>query len=304
MTQRIVTALALLLGASASWGQDAGAELQRMAEALSRADYAGTVVFWRDGQLDALRVRRAHGPSGPSQQVERLTGPVQPYRQDAQGAQLGTGPLYVTESGAVATGDWAAPLQAAYELRLVGADRVAGRDARVVDAQARDAFRYSRRFWIDVESGLLLRAMAIGADGIPVEQWMFTDLVLQPAPAAQDDSGMVSAEQPRNRFPVPRSADVANTRFVVADAPRDFTLLLAAQQQGSEHLVYSDGLAKVSVYVETLPAQASILSGAQQRGALSVFGRVFDGLQVTVVGEVPPATAERFAQGLARRDGG
>ena len=282
--------------------QDAGAELQRMAEALNRAEYAGTLVFLRDGQLDALRVSRSRGPAGPSQQVDRLTGPEQPYRHDANGIRLGGGPLYTIDAAVPAAAQWNAPLLAAYELRLVGDDRVAGRQTRVVEARARDAFRYSRRFWVDVESGLLLRAMAIGADGIAVEQWMFTELTLQP-PA---NAAAAATPDPlsTNRFLAPQSSGVATARFFVADAPHDFVLLLAAQQSDGEHLVFSDGLAKVSVYVEALPAQASILSGAQQRGALSVFGRVFEGLQVTVVGEVPPATAERFAQGLARRDGG
>jgi sigma-E factor negative regulatory protein RseB len=58
------------------------------------------------------------------------------------------------------------------------------------------------------------------------------------------------------------------------------------------------------LYVEPLAADAPNLSGLLRRGALSVFGRVVDGHQVTVVGEVPPATVERMAQGVVARDGG
>jgi len=64
-----------------------------------------------------------------------------------------------------------------------------------------------------------------------------------------------------------------------------------------EHLVLSDGLASVSLYIE--PAQASAgLSGASHRGAVSVFGRQHQGYQILVVGEVPELTARFIAEAV------
>ena len=64
------------------------------------------------------------------------------------------------------------------------------------------------------------------------------------------------------------------------------------------HMVYSDGLATVSVYVE--PAlQADAIQGPLQMGAMNAYGRALDGYQAIVVGEVPAAAVEQIAQSLA-----
>ena len=69
----------------------------------------------------------------------------------------------------------------------------------------------------------------------------------------------------------------------------------------SEHQVYSDGLANVSVYVEPLRADVPAFSGPASRGAINLYGRVLDGHQVTVLGDVPTAAVERFAQCVSFR---
>jgi sigma-E factor negative regulatory protein RseB len=65
------------------------------------------------------------------------------------------------------------------------------------------------------------------------------------------------------------------------------------------HLLYGDGVASVSVYVEALSRGVPVFTGAASRGALSLHGRVVGGHQITVLGDVPAATVERFAQGIS-----
>jgi sigma-E factor negative regulatory protein RseB len=68
---------------------------------------------------------------------------------------------------------------------------------------------------------------------------------------------------------------------------------------GADHRIYSDGIASVSIYVEPLSRTAPAFSGPFSRGAVHFYGRVLDGMQVTVLGDVPAATVERFAQSVA-----
>ena len=70
----------------------------------------------------------------------------------------------------------------------------------------------------------------------------------------------------------------------------------------AQHLLYSDGLAHVSVYIEPIVPPA--FTGPSSRGVVNVYGRVLDGRQITVLGDVPPATVERFAQGVVPAAGG
>jgi sigma-E factor negative regulatory protein RseB len=86
--------------------------------------------------------------------------------------------------------------------------------------------------------------------------------------------------------------------WTVADLPPGFRLVghAADSAPGSRHLLYSDGLASISVYVEP---RGNAPVGSHRRGALSVYGRALDHHQVVVVGDVPPATVERIARSVA-----
>ena len=57
----------------------------------------------------------------------------------------------------------------------------------------------------------------------------------------------------------------------------------------------SDGLATLSVYIEKVKSEAEAFLGLSSMGAMNAFGAVIDGYQVTVVGEVPPATVQMVA---------
>jgi sigma-E factor negative regulatory protein RseB len=85
--------------------------------------------------------------------------------------------------------------------------------------------------------------------------------------------------------------------------PPGFQLVRAQQTAGalpeSEHLVYSDGLASVSVYIEphALSAPVAVESG-MMRGVLSVHSIDAAGVRVTALGDVPPATVQAMARGV------
>lgn len=73
-----------------------------------------------------------------------------------------------------------------------------------------------------------------------------------------------------------------------------------SRAQGSiEHSVYSDGLAAVSVYVEQQGAEAESMTAANQLGTNNVYSKHQDGLQITVIGEVPAITVKSIANEMA-----
>jgi sigma-E factor negative regulatory protein RseB len=63
-----------------------------------------------------------------------------------------------------------------------------------------------------------------------------------------------------------------------------------------EHLVLSDGLASISVYIESNPREGLI--GGTSIGAVHAVGNRVDGHQVTIVGEVPSDTVEAVLAGM------
>lgn len=283
------------LGAQAAQPVSPEETLARLGDALSANSYEGVVVYVRDGQLDAVRVR--HSAGSGQDLLERLTGPELPLVRQAGSAQLG-GSAGMEFSSPPA--DIAAKLAAGdhYRFEQVAEDRVAGRKTDVLDLRAGDALRFSRRLWVDRDTGLLLRSAVFAGDGSLVEQWMFSSLEIGPAMPSAPAPGALTQVR------APSASDIPRTRLQVVDLPPGFVLVAAAVDGDHEHLVYSDGLARVSVFAQPLEDRAAVLSGHQRRGALSVFGRLYRGLQVVVVGEVPAATAERFAQSVDALRGG
>jgi sigma-E factor negative regulatory protein RseB len=67
-----------------------------------------------------------------------------------------------------------------------------------------------------------------------------------------------------------------------------------------QHLVYSDGLASVSVFIEPSDPQGQPMRGLAKVGTAFAFSRALDGHQVTAVGEVPPVTVEAIAAGVTK----
>ena len=71
-------------------------------------------------------------------------------------------------------------------------------------------------------------------------------------------------------------------------------------QQVFEHLVYSDGLAAVSVYVESADGNAQEQgTGTSRLGTTHAYSRVTDGVRITVVGDVPAITVQSIGNAVS-----
>jgi sigma-E factor negative regulatory protein RseB len=66
------------------------------------------------------------------------------------------------------------------------------------------------------------------------------------------------------------------------------------------HIVYSDGLVAVSVFIEPMTVTQTQV-GLTQAGGLNVFSTKNDAFLVTVLGEAPPATVRQIAQSVNRK---
>ena len=89
-----------------------------------------------------------------------------------------------------------------------------------------------------------------------------------------------------------------------AAVPGGFKLSVATQSQiaGSdtpvEHLVYSDGLATVSVFIEAAQTKADVGEGFSNVGSTNAFSLTLRGRQVTAIGEVPRQTVRTIASSV------
>lgn len=307
--------LAGLLVAVPGAAQDANVWLARMGQALTGLDYQGEFVYSHGGQLESLRVFHAVDATGSRERLVSLSGaPREIVRGGGQVTLIGSRPRAAVygEPGTLqpqllaALGADPQRLQHHYQLTLGGMDRVAGLATQLVEVRPRDSFRYGYRLWLESETGMLLKSMRLGADGRPVEQLMFTRIALRERPSEADLAGTPAENALPNPMNLPQREAGTPAAWSVANVPEGFELALRqpAPQGDTEHLIYSDGLASVSVYVEPLTRAAPAFSGASNRGAVNLHGRVLDGHQITVLGDVPAATVQRFAQGVVPAAGG
>lgn len=297
--------------------REARALLQRMNTSLAQRNYIGTLRHQRDGRSESLRI--LHRVKG-NEVAERLV-PLDGSRREfiRRGPELITllpdQGVALVERRPRAGGlfptlpqldDRSAEL---YRVTAVRGVRQQGREARLVVLEPRDGFRYGYRIWVDTRTAMPIKTELRDERGAVLEELLFTELrLLADIPDSDFEPAVPLASLRLHRSaPVPVAAAVRGVgvpSWTATRLPRGFRLTQSTRQNlpgvdgPVEHLVFSDGIASVSVFIGsrdgTVPKGTPI--AAQAGGAATTFfvTRV-EGRPVTVVGEVPMRTARFIA---------
>ncbi len=288
--------------------------LNQLANAAQQLPYSGIFVFQHDGGMEASRVVHSfdHGQEktridtldGPPREIIRLNDEMRCYFPDAHAIRLQR-----AESRRFFPGLIVPPLEAYrenYEISLTGQDRVAGRDCQVIALHPRDALRYGHEFCADSATNLLLRAVTLGPHGEPVQMSVFTAVTIGMRPdPAQFKPAFPGTDNWRQDTVPPLGPEADQTGWVVSNAPPGFHKIvevrrpLPGRSGAMTHLVYSDGLSSVSVFIE--PAEGALPRPDRVQAlpnALSYYSARRDDHQITVVGEVPLASITQIGQSV------
>lgn len=302
--------------------------LDRMSHALNNLDYQGTFIYQHDGQLETLRVVHIVNDEGEHERLYSLNGTPREVIRTPDSVRC-----ILPEDGSVVldrqltrnlfpalpptqVGD----LESYYRFQLIGMDRVAGLHTRVIGIEPKDRYRYGYRLWLETDTGMLLRSELVDHSGSAIEQVMFTSINLgDPIPMTALNSQVTDYKVQFGPKPPTPSVQVRERRKVntsrrnlewsISDLPPGFHLkshgLETVSQEGlAEHMVFTDGLASVSVYVEaTEHGGDKAPEGVSNMGAINAFSRKVDKHRVTVVGEVPTLTVRSIAQAVHREGG-
>ncbi|HEX22482.1 MAG TPA: hypothetical protein ENH21_03535 [Chromatiales bacterium] len=303
-------------------GDDLLKSLSRMQDALQNLNYYGTLVFMQGGDVQSMslahqatedgEIERIVNLNGYAREVIRKNDRVICYLPDSKSVTVST-----RRSGKggwlskLVANDFAA-MRALYTFQMDGEDRVAGYFTKRVLIQPNDAFRYGYRLWLDRDSGLLLKSDLLSESAEILEQAMFAEVsivdevppaMLQPSTRSDD---FVWYEESNETEEIPP----AERTWRVAEMPIGFKLvsqmrhLLPDSSQLAEHLLITDGLASVSIYIEALDGEPAPFDGPFERGAVNVYSTALDDHQIVVVGEVPAATVEMMARSVYRQVSG
>jgi sigma-E factor negative regulatory protein RseB len=195
-----------------------------------------------------------------------------------------------------------------YILKTGELERVAGRPAQLLHLSPKDNLRYSYRFWIDSEFGLLLKSVMLNERLEPIESIGFNQISLlntvdldwfQPKIdtkknyVMEDDLDKTIADHSTHH------------QWILKELPAGYRKvdqmkrMVHGKPLPVTHVIFSDGLASVSLFIEPLIKGAKPKNGHKLVGTTSFYANVVDGHQVIVVGEVPEATVAHIAHAIS-----
>lgn len=287
---------------SGLWSKPAGSWLDRIGPALREQNYQGTLVIVSGNRVETVAVFHAYKDGRERMRMLTLSGARREVVRDNRVVMvIGSQPQAVGYDSNTA-GQWnpaekfvgAANLQS-YQAKLGGTARVAGREAQVIELQAKDEWRYGFRLWLDKETALPLRIALLGEAGLPLEQIAFTQLQLGAAPS--DSDLRASSQRGLQRVQSLEPGKESDPGWRVQSPPAGFRLTAARHLGESVQLLYSDGLANVSVYIEPA-SQRQRGESTMRRGAVNAYSLSQGGRRVVAIGKVPAATVAQFARGV------
>ncbi|HEK1007673.1 TPA: MucB/RseB C-terminal domain-containing protein [Pseudomonas putida] len=315
---RALPLLSLLIGScmtvpalAANSSPEASEWLNKLAQAEQKQSYQGSFVYERNGSFSSHDIWHRVQDGKVSERLLQLDGTAQEIVRVDGKVQCVSGAL---ASGVSNLPD-AAPrmldplkLMSWYDLSVQGKSRVAGRDAVIVSLSPRDQHRYAFELHLDRKTGLPLRSLMLNEKGQLLERFQMTSLDTDNLPTDAQLHASAACK------PVER---VANTRTEAVAGwrsdwlPPGFELINStvrrdpSRDSAVSSLMYDDGLARFSVFLEPVKEDASA-DVRTQLGPTSAVSRRLNTpkgkVMVTVVGEIPLGTAERIALSMRPQD--
>jgi len=303
--------LALVSGAVQAQAPETLAWLRKMQDAAQKLSYTGTFVYQNAGRSETSRITRFVEAGGDIEKLEVMDGvPREIVRtKDTVRCYLPGARLVKvdrrTERGFPALlPERIAAVARNYDISLGETRRIAGYDCQAVVLTPKDNLRYGYRLYADHASGMLLRAVTFDTNGEQIEQFMFTQLAI--GGVTRD---MVKSRHASRSWRV-EDAEAAPARAIgwgLSSELPGFQKVVELKRRLSDsrpaaQMVYSDGLAAVSVFIESLEGRPEpVRPGLASMGAIHMYTREVANHVVTVVGEAPAASVQRIANAVEYR---
>jgi sigma-E factor negative regulatory protein RseB len=286
---------------------EAGAWLQRMADASRQLPYEGTFILAQGDRMQSLQIVNQPAGQAKDSRLVVLDGQQREVRctrnesvsVEGSGAGLRRERRLGSRHFPDLLPENAASLVEWYAVRLGEPARVGGLECRQVELVPKDRYRWGYVLCADSRTALPLKAVMVNEAGQALMQYTFAEVRIGPPvrPLTPSAPAVRPVEEAR-----PAPAEVIQVKQV----PPGFTRVLAMKRKlprhaaEVEHWVYSDGLTHVSLFIEPAAKPVASLKGASPRGMMNLLTRQVGDYQVTVVGDAPWPTVETIAMNLSR----
>jgi len=284
-----------------------GALLQQMEQATQNLNYEFAYINVSRLGIESLRYRHAVVDKRVFAQLLQMDGPRREVIQrgnDISYFEPGLDPFSLPGNHIIDAlpslmfADFSR-LGQAYDFVPVGRSRMADQMCEVVRIVSRDGTRYSYVVWLDVDTKLPLRIDLLDRDGETLEQFRVISFAV--------DEGVRNLMQGLEKANLPPSlslpaGDKVELSWQPGWIPAGMKLIsqsrraIPAMNKTVESRLYSDGL--FSFAINIAPADKNSVPQQLRTGRRTVQTVVRDNQEITVVGELPPATAKRIASAI------
>jgi len=282
--------------------------LKNVVSAAHQLDYSGVFVYQSGGSVEMSRITHVFDKDGEHERLEGVGGTKCELIRDndqvwllADGHKVRIEKRQIDRAFPALLPEQISTLKENYSVRQVEGEDVAGYRTHAIVFLPRDNLRYARKMWAHSDSGLLLKAVVLDDRGNIIEQYAFMQLDIggnidRKWIVPENSSGAGAPREPQ-LVSQPKVELLDKPCGWQVDAlPVGFKKLLEMRRpfRGNKEsviqMVFSDGLAGISVFIEKASEATHARSGLSGRGAANVYKRIVGGNLVTVVGEVPPRT--------------
>lgn len=316
MIRFLLFLLAMPLAAQAGELTDPWLLMEKAAQAAHQLSYKGIFVYQSGNTVNSMQIMHlnygANGEfarvvvlDGSPREVLRQGNDVIIYQPKSEKVMIDKRRLH---SGFPAVlPKLSEDIRANYQIRLGGAERIGGHDGQLVLLEPRDKFRYRCKMWMDNASGLLLKMALTNDKDEVIEQVAFNQLALMEG--SNMDWFRPEPQRGKDYVITPEDKVIQATPqkdgWVIGQLPPGFRKteqvkrMFPGKAFPVDHMVFWDGMASISLFIEPLAKGVVPKVGGYTQGATNVQISMHDGHQVVVMGEVPAATVNQISNSVS-----
>ncbi|MDD5241786.1 MAG: MucB/RseB C-terminal domain-containing protein [Sulfuricella sp.] len=292
--------------------------LKKAATAAHQLNYSGTYIYQHGDHVETSRIAHLRNESGEHEKIEAMDGsPREVIRNNDEvlcfkpdnNTSVVVEKRRVEQSFPALLPRQLGGIIGNYRVQLSEPGRAAGHACQVVILEPRDQYRYRHKLWIDRATGLLLKAATLNEKNDVIGQFAFTQIAI----GGQIERDSIKPKISGKKVIISSEPAIATElqqndhTWVVKQPPPGFTQvtvmkrMMPGKDVPVKHLVFSDGLAAISVFVEPVAAEMNpAVAGATQHGATQIYMRTIEDHKITVLGEVPAITVKQIANSVSR----
>lgn len=288
--------------------------MARMSKASRELNYQGLFTYEYRGNLTSVKVSHGVFEGQTFERILHMDGAKREALSRIGNLDcLRTGDMLLRGSAYKISEQSYARLEDYYDFHIKGDGRVANRDVVMVHVLPKDKHRYGYVVAIDRDSGLLLQSVLMSHRGKPLERFQFVDIAVGMPIAelgfdlqmtydksvALEQTGCVGADRKIRESVSSWSSQWLPPGFVIASHQ-------STDKGRQESMMYTDGLAVFSVFIDSDNGRSLPAIDANLGATVAVLTKAnFNDHEyaISVVGEIPRATANQIANAIALSPG-